>query len=71
MEHIAFYLDKDPLEVKMVNLIKTGDPIYSVPGFTFDGTNFIPRMVDEIKKSGDYEDRKKFIENFNQVGLQN
>jgi len=67
MEHIAHYLGKDPLDVRMVNQIKTGDPIYSVPGYTFDGVNLIPQMLDEIKKSGDYAERKKFLENFNSV----
>lgn len=67
IEHIAFYLEKDPLDVRLVNQIKTGDPIYSVPGATFNEENLIPEMIEEIKKSGDYEDRKKFVETFNQV----
>ncbi|XP_035702304.1 xanthine dehydrogenase/oxidase isoform X3 [Folsomia candida] len=67
MEHIAFYLKKDSLDVRKLNFIEKGD--HFLPTF-FGGGNFeednqIPRLIEEIKKSGDYENRKQFVETFN------
>lgn len=32
MEHIAYVVKKDPLEVRQINLMKKGDPFIGVPG---------------------------------------
>lgn len=67
MEHIAHTLKKDPLEVRMANLIKAGDPILGVPGETFTGENPLTQMIQDLKTSADFVERKKFIDNFNKV----
>ncbi|XP_021958024.1 xanthine dehydrogenase [Folsomia candida] len=67
MEHIAFYLKKESLLVRQVNFIEKGDPFLPTffGGGNFEEENQIPRLVEEMKKSGDYENRKKFVETFN------
>lgn len=69
MEHIAFQLKLDPLEVRLANMVSTGDKLISAYGdeATMEGDNLMPRMVEEIKVSGNLDDRKKFIQNFNKV----
>jgi len=66
MEHIAFELKMDPLDVRMKNLLQTGDTIL-FSGKIFEEENRVPGIVDEMKISADYEDWKKFITNFNIV----
>lgn len=74
-EHLAHYLKKDPLEVRLNNLIKDGGTTLGIPGMApngvFNGVNLIPYLVDEMKKNADYEKRKKSVEEFNKVILQN
>ena len=75
MEHIAHTLKKDALEIRMNNILKQGDPllisigeIFNPTGLAkFDTENLIPRMIEEIKESADYENRLKLVEKFNQV----
>ncbi len=67
MEHIAHTLKKDPLQVRMTNLIKDGDPLLGVPGEKFKGENPISQMIQDLKTSSDFDARKTFIENFNKV----
>lgn len=67
MEHIAFQLKKDPVAVRLANAIKPGDTIVAAEEKKFNGENLIPRMLEELKVSGSIEERKKFIENFNNV----
>jgi len=67
MEHIAFTLKKDPLEVRQVNFIRKGDPFIGVPGAKLPLDNLLPGMIAELKVNGDYDSRKKFVEVFNQV----
>ncbi|ODM92327.1 Abscisic-aldehyde oxidase [Orchesella cincta] len=69
MEHVAWAVKKDPLEVRMLNLIQPGDPLIAVPGAKFEEENRIPKMVEELKASADYDARKKFAETFNQTAL--
>jgi len=67
MEHIAWAIKKDPLEVRMTNFIQPGDPLIAIPGAKFEGENPLPNMITELKTSADYDARKKFVETFNQV----
>ncbi|ODM88520.1 putative aldehyde oxidase-like protein, partial [Orchesella cincta] len=67
MEHIAFILKKDPLEVRQVNFMEKGDAFIGVPGATLPLDNLLPGMTADLKVSGDYETRKKFVEVFNQT----
>jgi xanthine dehydrogenase molybdopterin-binding subunit B len=67
MEHIAFTLKKDPLEVRMVNFIKNGDSIFAVPSLKLKEENPLPKIIEDLKMSADYNDRVKFIDNFNKV----
>lgn len=49
MEHIAVHLGRDPLEVKMANLLRDGDPLFTFDGSggytTYRGTNPLPDMI--------------------------
>lgn len=66
MEHIAHFLKKDPLEVRLVNLLETGDSLLSMFGpMTFDRVNRIPEMLEMMKEKADYEKRKEFVEKWN------
>ncbi|CAG7822112.1 unnamed protein product [Allacma fusca] len=67
MDHIAFVLKKDPLEIRMTNLLKEGDALYPDTSNKFEGENMIPRMLEELKATADIEDRQKFIDSFNNV----
>nr|CAD7401854.1 unnamed protein product [Timema cristinae] len=53
MEHIAKVVNKDPIEVRLKNMPEE--------------TNPIAEMINDIKKSSNYEERKKYIENFNKL----
>ncbi|OXA54699.1 Xanthine dehydrogenase [Folsomia candida] len=55
----------DPAEVRATNFIKAGDPLVGLPGQTFQGENPLSKIIDDLKTSADYDDRKKFVENFN------
>jgi len=75
MEHIAAHLKKDPLEVRINNLLKPGDPMLRKYPLThpkskikekiFEGENTLVKMIADIKISGQYEDRKKSVTDFN------
>ncbi len=70
MEHIAFELKLDPIAVRLANMISSGDkliPAFGIEG-VMSGDNLLPRMLDEIKISGELETRQKFITEFNKVG---
>lgn len=69
MEHIAWTLKKDPLEVRIANFIQKGDPMLGVPGAKFEEENPLPAMLADLKASAEYDDRKRFVETFNQVTL--
>lgn len=66
MEHIAYVLKKDPLAVRMANALKDGSALVAKHK-AFSGQNLIPRMVEEVKQSGNMEERRKFINDFNAV----
>ncbi|ODN04993.1 Xanthine dehydrogenase [Orchesella cincta] len=67
MEHVAFEVKKDPLEVRRVNFIQKGDSLVGVPGGKLTTGNPLPGMLAELKKSSDYESRKELVESFNQA----
>ncbi|CAL8110877.1 unnamed protein product [Orchesella dallaii] len=66
MEHIAFILKKDPLEIRQVNFIRKGDPFIGVPGAKLPLDNLLPKMIKELMETSNYLSRKKYVENFNQ-----
>lgn len=53
MEHIANVVKKDPIDVRLANMVKEGNPI--------------PQMIVDIKKLADYDKRSKEIDLFNKV----
>ncbi len=64
MDHVASTLKKDPLEVRMANILETGDPMLFGPP-TYERHNLIPEMFETMKSDADYEQRKVEIEKFN------
>lgn len=54
MEHIAAKLNKDPLEVKLINMNAEDKAV-------------LEPLIEDLKKSGDYDSRKREIEMFNNV----
>lgn len=65
MEHIAWAVKKDGLEVRMANFMQKGDPIVAIPGEKFEEDNILPGMITGLKESADYDMRKNFVETFN------
>lgn len=57
----------DPLQLRTVNLIKNGDAIVGIPGLKFSGENPIPKLIEDLKSSSEYDTRKDFVDNFNKV----
>jgi xanthine dehydrogenase molybdopterin-binding subunit B len=53
MEHIAKVIQKDPIDVRLKNLKK-------------DDSN-IQNMIEEVKITADFEERKQNVEEFNKV----
>ncbi|XP_073980918.1 uncharacterized protein isoform X2 [Rhodnius prolixus] len=52
MEHIASVVNKDPIDVRLANMKKEGNPI--------------PQMIKDVKQLADYDNRKKKVNQFNQ-----
>lgn len=67
MEHVAFSLNMDPLEVRVANFIGDGDAVFGIPGVKFSGENPLPKMIKDLKTSCAYDERKPFVDNFNKV----
>ncbi|CAG7720323.1 unnamed protein product [Allacma fusca] len=70
MEHIADVLKKDALEIRQANFLKPGDPLLPChgkqhEGDVFEGVNLIPTIIEELKRTANYEERKRFVEDFN------
>lgn len=51
MEMIAFYTKKDPIEVRLLNMIKENNPL--------------PEMIEQIKKDCNYNERAQSVDEFN------
>ncbi|CAL8069378.1 unnamed protein product [Orchesella dallaii] len=67
MDHIANYLKKDPLEIRMINLLNNGDALvfgHGAPA-TYNRENMIPKIVEQMKSTADYEARNEYIKSFN------
>lgn len=62
IEHVARYLNKDPFEVRKVNLYKKDDVTYNGRKLT---DYSLDTVVDNILSSSEYEKRKAEIDEFN------
>ncbi|CAL8110873.1 unnamed protein product [Orchesella dallaii] len=71
MEHIAYTVQKDPLEVRQLNLIHKGDPFIGVPGAKLPLDNFLPGMIIDLKTNADLDARRKYVNVFNEVRIKN
>ena len=67
MDHLANQLGMDPLELRLKNLLESGDPL--VNGKTFNGDNPIVMMLQKLKKSSNFEERQRAVDEFNKVYL--
>ena len=67
MERLAFELNMDPVEFRMLNLIKKGDRLVKSYGPTLAKENPLPKMIQELKDSSNYLQRRTDIAAFNKV----
>ena len=67
MERIAHELNMDPLEFRSRNFLKKGDRLVKgfVPRMVKD--NPLPTMIEMLKESSNYLERKYEVEEFNRV----
>lgn len=66
LDHISHYLKKDPIQVRLANMLESGDAlIFGAP--TYERHNLIPEMIENMKTASEYEARKAMIEKFNKV----
>ena len=66
MDQIAWYLKKDPMEVRVNNFIKKGDIRFPQNDLILS-ENRIPDIIKEMTSSADLLERQKFVEKFNTV----
>ena len=68
MERLAFELNMDPYEFRAINFLKKGDRL--VKGFSpkLIKENPLPGMVETLKQSSRYLERKVEVDEFNKVG---
>jgi xanthine dehydrogenase large subunit len=64
IDEIAFHLDKDPLEIRKINLYGETDRNTTPYGWKIRD-NILPRMIQELESSSDYQARRKSIREFN------
>lgn len=64
IQEIAFFLKKDTLEIKKINLYKTGKKSIT-PYFQKVSDNISKKLILELEKSSNYEKRRKEIIQFN------
>merc|ERR1712131_531396 len=64
LEHAAAELGMSSLDLRMENMLESGDAIMPPPD-TFDEINPVPQMVQEILSSSDYNNRSSAIQEFN------
>ena len=67
MERLAYELNMDPLEFRTLNFLKKGDRLVKgfVPRMVKD--NPLPNMIEMLKQSSNYLERKVAVEDFNKV----
>ena len=67
MEQLAFELNMDPYEFRAANFLKKGDRL--VKGFTpkMIKDNPLPGMIETLKQSSKYLERKVEVDEFNKV----
>ena len=66
MDRIAWYLKKDPMEVRIVNFLQKGDIEFPTQKVIAE-ENLLPGMMKEMAVSADIPERENFIEKFNSV----
>lgn len=64
MDEIAFYLGKDPLQIRKLNLYGETERNTTPYGWKIRD-NILPRMIEELEASSDYQVRRKSIREFN------
>lgn len=63
VEHVAAFLDKDPLAIRQMNIYVEGDTTH----FKQELTSWhVPRMIDELIASSEFKKRQRAIEQFNE-----
>ena len=67
MERLAYELNVDPAEFRMKNILKKGDRLVKSYGLTLAEDNPLPKMINELKQSSNYLERKKSVGEFNKV----
>jgi len=65
MDHVAVKLNMDPVELRMKNLLREGDPL--VTGIPLTGGNPTEVMIKTLMKKSRYQERKLAIKEFNKV----
>lgn len=65
LEHIANYLKKDPLEVRMLNMVKPEVPRLMAP--PLERNVVLDEILPLLKQKAMYEQRKEEVEAFNKV----
>lgn len=56
LEKIAFNLKRDPIEVRLLNMVKENNPI--------------PEMINKLKQDANFERREKRIKEFNHQSME-
>ena len=64
IQEIAFFLDKDPLDVRRLNLYGKGEKAVT-PYYQRVTDNISKRIIDELVVSSDYYERRKEVVSFN------
>ena len=67
MERLAYELNVDPAEFRMKNILKKGDRLVKSYGLTLAEDNPLPKMINELKQSSNYLERKNSVDEFNKV----
>ena len=66
MDEIAFRVDRDPLDVRRVNLYDTGDRSVTPYHQRIDSFS-VPRILDQLEAESDYRARREQIRAFNRL----
>ena len=69
MERLAFELNMDPVEFRMLNLLKKGDRLVKSYGPTLAKESPLPKMIQKLKDSSNYLQRRTEIAAFNKVEI--